>query len=130
MTTSVRLSCDSAAFEAMTAELLSALPQPSPELLFEINRLLDVGELFSIETDDLSAPGASELVVRIKPSDGFLRFVAAARAGKGDLVTLNECFGHGFSSAGGCGDASEVQAPAESQGLAGACAGKTQGAAQ
>lgn len=61
-----------------------ALEVPAEGLELPADFLLSPEELVAVDVDSDAAAGAGEVLVRLKPSPGFLRLMAAARAGDRD----------------------------------------------
>lgn len=77
----VTLRIDVSAAQAALSRL-SALAEGRPEVGERFFSLLDGGEgLFDLEPDDGAAAGAGHLVMRLEPSDGLRRLLAAEGAG-------------------------------------------------
>jgi hypothetical protein len=85
-----------ACFE-LVASLLAEARDRSPQLCHRIVDLIDAGaQLFRIEPDVDAAAGAGRMLA--KPSDGLLVLMSALRAGKLDLVIIEQALGHGVCS--------------------------------
>lgn len=121
---------DASAFEAALndfAALRFSAPKRVSENLVSLRDVPD--QLFRIGSNDGVASAAGEVVVRLEPTDFFLRLLAALRAGDWDrLASKNflDLIRHDCISVGGLEPASEDRAPAESQGSVGACPGNAQ----
>lgn len=127
----VRFRADTSAIEAALADfeaLRSSAPESVSEHLASLSEI--VGELFRVRSENRAAAGAFETVVLLEPSDGFLRLLAALRAGDFDLLTgdgLLNVIRHDSVSVGSVGTANEGQLPGESQGSSGSDARNAQG---
>lgn len=88
MTATVKLSVDSTALEAALSNFYAAF-ESLPEIGEAFVDLLDSGdELFRVDSDGVSTSLTSELIVRLHPSDAFLRLMSASGAGDIDLGIL------------------------------------------
>lgn len=119
----VKLSCDASRFNAAVDEagrLFAELPDPSPEFLLNLDRLIERGAFFRREGDCLPTSATDKGCIVLEPSDGFLRLLTAMRAGHVDLETLNNCFDHDLSSVGCVEPSNEGRASGESQDPSGA----------
>lgn len=87
----ITINCDASPLMLFT-KIFEAALQGRERLL----DLSDLGfELARVESD-LCAAGTSELLVRLYPSDAFLRFAATVFAGDFNFGTIQNA-GHGFS---------------------------------
>jgi hypothetical protein len=125
----IKIGLDGSAFLTALEELTllaPALPKDVGEFLVRLFDAPDLSaQLACIEQDGLTTPGAGELRIRLKPSDRFLVFMAAARAGNCELVGVEKIFGHDSGSVGCVNSNNGDPAPGESQGSP----GKSQGGA-
>jgi hypothetical protein len=78
-------------------------------------------QLVALQKDFGAAAGAAETVIAAYPSDGFLRLLAALRAGNFDALIVEQIFGHD-GSVGGLDSPDDGGAPDGPQGLSGAAA--------
>jgi hypothetical protein len=110
---------------------LSALTKAAGQVAHEFRdafvRLVESGkQLFTLQNDLDAAPGTHVTVIRANPSDGFLRLLAAARAGNFDALIVEQIFGHDCSSVGCVDSSNEGRASGESQGSSDSCPGNSQ----
>lgn len=95
MTASLHLRFETEALRCALNEVSSVAAKLPPEFVERLVRLVDAGtELFVIETDCLAAAGANHLVMRAKPTDALLAFVAAAGAPDPDLGLVDNALCH------------------------------------
>ncbi len=68
--------------EATEPELLqlSEITERLPELVETVENIRNRGAVLGIDADCFSATGADELVLRLKPSEGLMELIRAARA--------------------------------------------------
>lgn len=95
MSAPLHLSFEAGALHRILDEVASAAAKLPPELVDRLVRVVEAGaELFVVETDSFAASGASHLVMRPKPSDALLVFMAAAGASDPDLGLVENALCH------------------------------------
>lgn len=102
MSAALTLSFDMAAFEAALGELLALADagKLAPEVCERLVGVVEAGgKVFVLEVDRGAAAAAGHLVMRAKPSDLFLGFMAACRAGDAQLGLVEDALRHIETSA-------------------------------
>lgn len=97
MAASLKLTFDPEPFEVALGELF-ALAKAGKVPLEILDRFVGVfeagGKVFVLETDRAAAAGTDQLAVCAKPSDLFLSFMVACRAGNADLGAVEDALRH------------------------------------